>query len=252
MTRGKVDALIQARMGSERLPGKILLQIAGKPLLRRVLDQLKKAHSVDRVIVATTTNVVDDAVEEYCLSQGVLCYRGSVDNVLQRYIGACDKFGVKRLARVCSDNPLIDPDLLDELASSFLPNVDYCSYYTELNSPLILEPSGLFAELTTSAALKRSLRFFEKNGDAKIIEHVTFHMHQNPDKYKIKKVTLPDWIDPKIRLTVDFPEDVDFIESFITQMLDREGGERAFRILRSDPILAKRMRAFSERNPKVY
>src|SRR5260221_10315356 len=114
MTR-PVVAVIQARMGSSRLPGKVLMPVAGKPLLWHILHRLRQCRTVDRIAVATSTDPLDEAIEQFCREEGVICVRGPLHNVLERYRLAAVETGARTLLRVTGDAPLIDPGLIDYL-----------------------------------------------------------------------------------------------------------------------------------------
>src|SRR5262249_50450486 len=119
-----VVAVIQARMGSSRLPGKVLMPVARKPLLWHILHRLGQCRTVDRVVVATSTDPRDDALQQFCAQQGVTCIRGPLQNVLERYRLAAIATGAQTLLRVTGDSPLIDPGLIDYLVSG-LGDADY-------------------------------------------------------------------------------------------------------------------------------
>src|SRR4051812_15484060 len=112
-----VVAVIQARMGSSRLPGKVLMPVAGKPLLWHILHRLRRCRTLDSVAIATSTDPRDDALQQFCAEQGVTCIRGSLHNVLERYRLAAEATGAETLLRVTGDSPLIDPGLIDYLVS---------------------------------------------------------------------------------------------------------------------------------------
>ena len=114
---GPVVAVIQARMGSSRLPGKVLMPVAGKPLLWHILHRLGQCRTVDQVAVATSIDPLDDAIEEFCAREGITCVRGPLQNVLERYRLAAEETGAQTLLRVTGDAPLIDPGLIDYLVT---------------------------------------------------------------------------------------------------------------------------------------
>jgi spore coat polysaccharide biosynthesis protein SpsF len=116
----RILAIIQARMASTRLPGKVLLDIGGEPMLVRVVERARRAKILDGIVVATTTDASDDAVAELCRERGYPCYRGSVHDVLDRYYQASIKYGVDILVRLTADCPIIDGMLIDETVNAFL------------------------------------------------------------------------------------------------------------------------------------
>src|SRR5262245_51776879 len=116
----KVVAIIQARVGSTRLPGKVLMDLLGEPMLGRVMARTLRAEKVDDVVVATTTESMDDGLAELCEVRGWKSFRGSQDDVLDRYYRAAQFFGADVIVRITSDCPLIDPDVIDQTAHGFL------------------------------------------------------------------------------------------------------------------------------------
>lgn len=202
----KIVAIVQARMGSTRLPGKVMMKICGKPVLMHVIDRLKVCKLLDKIVIATTTcnqeNIIFDAVENYDSSIGL--FRGSEENVLERYYLAAKKFNVDVIVRVTSDDPLIDPVLIDDLINEYLKNdCDYAS-----NSIIKTFPLGLDAEVFSfnvlSKAYKNSTFDYER-------EHVTPYIKDNPDKFKLLNV--PNNVDLSyLRWTLDTKEDFEFIE----------------------------------------
>jgi spore coat polysaccharide biosynthesis protein SpsF len=178
-----ITAIIQARMSSSRLPGKVLLGIAGKPMLQRVVTRAQKARSVDLVVIATTTDPSDDAIEQLCLQRGYLCYRGSPPDVLDRYYQAANKIHADVIVRLTADCPLLDPEVLDLTVNVFLGKFDGLDQSAKLKPqtpikdhfPLITRtcdfaanrlpppwkrtlPIGLDTEVCSFAALERAWR----------------------------------------------------------------------------------------------
>ena len=115
-----VVAVIQARMSSSRLPGKVLTSIAGRPLLWHIVHRLGRCRTVDRIAVATSVNASDDAIEAFCAAEGIPCVRGPLDNVLERYRIAAEETGAGTLLRVTGDTPLLDPDFTDYLVTRMI------------------------------------------------------------------------------------------------------------------------------------
>jgi len=136
-----IAAIIQARMSSSRLPGKVLLGIAGKPMLQRVVARAQKARSIDLVVIATTTDPSDDAIEQLCLQRGYLCYRGSLPDVLDRYYQAANKIHADVIVRLTADCPLLDPAVVDITVSAFLGNSHLKDYSASSLSPDYHSPS---------------------------------------------------------------------------------------------------------------
>jgi spore coat polysaccharide biosynthesis protein SpsF len=120
MDRPYTVAIIQARMSSSRLPGKVLLDIAGQPMLVRVVERTRRARLVDQVMVATTTEASDDPIQRLCAKRGYPCYRGSLHDVLDRYYHAARQAGAQAIVRITADCPLIDPEVVDKTLRAFL------------------------------------------------------------------------------------------------------------------------------------
>ncbi len=158
MSEFKTAVIIQARMGSSRLPGKVLLDIAGQPMLARVVERARWAKTVDQVIVATTTEPADDPVADFCHAHAYPCYRGSLQDVLDRYYQAARLFQVSVIVRLTADCPLIDPALIDQTVQAFRAG-DYDFACNRLPPPYgRTYPIGLDVEVCTFEALQRAWR----------------------------------------------------------------------------------------------
>ena len=178
-----INIIIQARVGSTRLPGKIFKPLAGKPILWHVVNRLKNSKMCNNIIVATTILHEDDRVEEFCKSNNILFYRGSSDNVLSRYYEAAKKFNSDIVIRITSDCPVIDPVVLDNMIAEFLTSqeikkVDYMS-----NSIIRTFPRGLDIEIFTFDALEKTFKEAKNNYE---LEHVTPYIYQHPELFAIK------------------------------------------------------------------
>src|SRR5512139_1718853 len=117
---GRILAIIQARMSSSRLPGKVMLEAAGKPILQHMLERVKQASSLDGIALATTVDPSDDILARFCQKHHLPCYRGSLQDVLDRYYQAANQFRADVIVRLTADCPLIDPGVLDLTVSAFL------------------------------------------------------------------------------------------------------------------------------------
>jgi spore coat polysaccharide biosynthesis protein SpsF len=199
----RVVAIVQARMGSTRLPGKVLLDIAGHPMLWHVVTRLRRAASVDEVIVATSTATTDDVIVAACDTWQVATFRGSENDVLDRYYQAATLAHADIVVRITADCPLIDPSVVDGVVFRFLqqmPNVDYATNIL----PRRTFPRGLDTEVMAFAALSRVWR---ECHDLAHREHVTLFMYQHPELFRTLGATLgTDYSD--LRWTVDSAEDL--------------------------------------------
>lgn len=211
MDDGTVVALVQARMNSERLPGKVLLDIAGQSMLERVVVRLREAQLIDEIIVATTANAADDAIVTACDALGVSVSRGSEDDVLGRFANAIRQREPAACVRVSADSPFVDPEVCDMVIRRFMeadPPVDYASNKLQPSFPL-----GLDVEVFSRGALMRADRDarepFERS-------HVTVFMYQHPALFRLLPVT-NDVDLHEMRWTVDTPDDLAFAREVFTR-----------------------------------
>lgn len=179
----KTVAIIQARLGSTRLPGKVLLPLAGRPMLAQVIERVGRASSVDEVLVATTTNPGDAPLVELCRELGYASFRGDEHDVLDRYFQAARTRAATTVVRVTSDCPLIDPAVIDAVLATLAESgADYASNI----APQRTYPRGLDTEAFSFATLERCWR--EASAPASR-EHVTAHIYQHPDRFRLASVT---------------------------------------------------------------
>jgi spore coat polysaccharide biosynthesis protein SpsF (cytidylyltransferase family) len=196
-----ICAILQARMGSTRLPGKVLTPIAGKALIAHMTDRLKKSRYVSHFIVATTTNPEDDALAKWCEESGIPCFRGSDWDVLDRFYQACVSLPEtpQHVVRICCDNPLHHHATMDEVIRNYFHyGVDYCS--NSNYEPLYLE-DGFDTEICSFAALEKAWT------EAKMLserEHVTPYIKQSPAFSKYWRKTNDQYT---FKLSVDTESD---------------------------------------------
>jgi len=209
MMSKKVDAIIQARLGSTRLPKKVLSDLNGQRLLDYVLDRLRASKYINRIIIATTDDITDSELVNYCRQEKILYYCGDTHNILSRFIATCDAYNCDKILRVCSDNPFIDSEAMDFQIRTFLSEeeLDYCTYVTGAGQPVILTSLGLFVEATTAKALKKVAKLASAQ---KHYEHVTMFMYEHPEYFRINRIYLDKNIDAHYRFTVDYPQDIEF------------------------------------------
>jgi spore coat polysaccharide biosynthesis protein SpsF (cytidylyltransferase family)/aryl-alcohol dehydrogenase-like predicted oxidoreductase len=206
MTR-PVVAVVQARMGSSRLPGKVLMPVAGKPMLWHILHRLRQCRSVDRVAVATSTDARDDAIEKFCAQDGVTCVRGPLQNVLERYRLAAVRTGAQTLLRVTGDAPLIDPGIIDYLVFGM----------TQAGADFVqLEPGVLCAHEGVDVFSRQALDWLTAHAaeDEIAREHVTSYFKKYPDK--VRTVYLPVYqplARKTERISVDEPQDMEWLRA---------------------------------------
>lgn len=204
----KIGIIVQARMGSTRLPGKILKPFYGdKTLLETLLDNLHKVEGA-KVIVATSVNKNNDQLESFLKEKGELVFRGSEDDVLERFIQAAEVNDVDGIIRICSDNPFMDWHGVAQLAEkASTSDVDYIGFRIN-GKPSILTHFGFWGEFVTLEALKRVASTTPNGTSAH--EHVTYHIYNHPDEYTCEWIAGPDFLEGRddIRLTIDTPEDL--------------------------------------------
>ena len=201
-----IGIIIQARLGSTRLPGKILKEFyGGKTLLETVIHNLQRIKNA-KIIVATSVNPNNDKLESFLINRDIRVFRGSEDDVLCRFIGAAEANSVDGIIRICSDNPFLDwhgvVALIDKAKNS---NADYIGYRIN-NTPSIKTHFGFWGEFVTLDALKRVA---STTDEKPAHEHVTIHIYSHPDEYNCEWIECPDFLQGRddIRLTVDNPED---------------------------------------------
>lgn len=221
MENVKTILITQARTGSTRLPGKVLLEVKEKSLLEIHLIRLSSAKLVDQIIVATTTNSEDDVIEELCSQLEFSCVRGSETNVLDRFYQAVKDIKATWVVRVTSDCPLIDAALVDAVISCAIVNdVDYCS-----NTLLERFPDGQDIEVFKYSVLEQA---WKEATLASEKEHVTPYIRNNANdkgKQLFKAVNFPCVADfSKIRMTVDEKSDFELISTLI----DRQGFDKSW------------------------
>jgi spore coat polysaccharide biosynthesis protein SpsF len=199
-----VIAIVQARMGSSRLPGKVLLDIGGETMLYRVIVRARRAQFVGQVVVATTTDPSDDPVEAFCKSKGFPCFRGDPFDVLDRYYQAARLYGASTIVRLTADCPLIDPAEIDRTVQAFFQaDLDFAA--NRLPPPMKrTTPIGMDTEVVSFKALSLA----SQNAEEKYArEHVMPYLYEEPGRFNILLVDHePDL--SHLRLTVDTPEDL--------------------------------------------
>lgn len=200
-----VLAVLQARMSSTRLPGKVLMPLAGAPMIVRQIERVSRARRIDRLVVATSVNPEDDAIERVCRREGIGVCRGDLENVLGRFLDAIGEYGpADHVVRLTADCPLADPLVIDETIEAHLETgADYTS-----NSP----ETGGFAKGLDVEVIERET-FFKAAMDASSpeeFEHVTWGIWNQPELYRLAWVRAPD-DQADVRWTVDRPDDYAFV-----------------------------------------
>lgn len=228
----KIVGVIQARMGSTRLPGKVLLDIHGKPMLQWLLDRLNSVSSLDEIVVATTLSPEDDRLVDWLSRNNILYFRGSEDDVLERFYYCARNHQADLVVRITADDPLKDPGIISQAISTMVnhPDTDYCS-----NSINPTYPEGLDIEVFRFSALERC---FQEACLLSEREHVTPYIWKNPGLFKIASLecerNLSHW-----RWTVDKADDLVFVKAIYKEFINQ-------------PLVSfAEITSFLDRNPKI-
>jgi len=197
----KVVAIIQARMSSSRLPGKVLMPLAGVPVLGHVVDRLCSCKMVDEIVVATSLDASDDLISDYCRNAGINVFRGSLDDVLDRYYQAASEYQADPVVRITADCPAIDPVVVDAVIAGFLSgNFDLYSLGGEF-------PDGLDCSVFSFGAIERAWKEAKLNSER---EHVGPYIENNPQLFRNGKLELFHGLS-KQRWTLDEPVDYELL-----------------------------------------
>jgi spore coat polysaccharide biosynthesis protein SpsF len=231
----RVVGIVQARMASTRLPGKVLADLGGKPVLAWVVERAQRAESIDQVVVATTLSPEDGAVAAFCQDRGYAVTRGSMHDVLDRYYLAASEFKADVIVRLTADCPLIDPGLLDENIAAFLqaePPLDFSANRLPGDRTV---PIGLDTEICTFAALATAWREAEEPHQR---EHVMPFFYENPQRFNILHMRQePDH--GELRWTVDTPEDLEMLRAVVAHFPDdRFSWKDVLALVEAQPDLA--------------
>ncbi len=237
----RVVAIIQARLGSSRLPGKVLQDIGGSTMLARVVRRTQRAVSLNDVVVATTVESADGAVVAECEKLAVPVFRGDEQDVLDRFYQAARAHRAEAVVRITSDCPLIEPQIIDKVVAAFLEaRPDYAS-----NTLKRTYPRGLDTEIMTLSALERAWRQATEPYQR---VHVTPYFYQNPDQFELLSVA-DDQDHSRYRWTVDTPDDLAFVRE-VYRRLDNDDAIRWTQVLNllvNEPQLAELNRAIEQK-----
>ena len=213
-----ICVIIQSRLGSTRLPEKVLMKINGRPLLSCMIERVKRARKIDKIIIATTTSCLDNKIEVFCKNENIEYFRGSEDDVLDRYYNCARLFGAKVIVRLTSDCPLIDPCIIDEVVSCYLDNRFKYDYIANTVPPPGMYPDGMDVEVFSFNLLEKAWINAKKPSER---EHVTFYFWKNPDLFKIYRHDLKTDLS-NYRLTLDYKEDYLLIKEIIEHFNDEK------------------------------
>jgi spore coat polysaccharide biosynthesis protein SpsF len=225
-TRGRLVATIVARMASTRLPGKVLADLAGKPMLERLMERVARARTVDRIVVATTTSAGDEAVARLAARLGLGCYRGSDADVLGRVLEAARAFDADDVLALTGDNPLVDPELIDDVVAFFREGgYDYVTtthmHHSAAWSAERTFPVGVSVQVFRMAVIEDA----GARTDGPVVRgHASFAIYDHPERYRLGAFEAAGkyagWRHPELRLTVDQPEDLALMREIFERLGD--------------------------------
>ncbi|MEN6556223.1 MAG: methyltransferase domain-containing protein [Anaerolineaceae bacterium] len=204
MTEPKILAIIQARMSSSRLPGKVLHDLGGKPVLERVISRVSRARHISGLVVATTSDSSDDPIEAFCVQKGTPVFRGSQYDVLDRFYQCARQYQADVIVRITADCPMIDPQEIDRVIAAFLEGD--CDFAANRLPPpqKRTSPIGMDTEVCSFAALEQAWQHAAENFER---EHVLPYLYDTPGRFRVRLVdTAPDM--GQLRFTVDTEEDL--------------------------------------------
>jgi spore coat polysaccharide biosynthesis protein SpsF len=211
----KIITVIQARTGSSRLPNKIFLPLADKPLLFRMYERVVASKFNGTIVIATTTDKSDDKVEEFCKEYKLNCFRGHQTDLLDRHYQAAKLLNANVVIKIPSDCPLIDPNVMDKVLQYYLDNSDKYDFVSNLHPATY--PDGNDVEIMSFDALKNAW----ENAKLEIErEHTTPYLWENPDKFRIGNVVWETSLDYSMshRFTIDYEKDYNFIKQVYDEL----------------------------------
>ena len=221
MTMMHTVAIIQARMSSSRLPGKVLKSVVGKPMLGHIVERLSWVPAINKIVVATSGEATDQPIYEFCQQNSIICYRGSLNDVLDRFYQTALKYGADAVIRITGDCPCVDPELVTKLINLFQRgNYDHVGIATGAGA--IFDegrfPNGLDAECFRFESLEKAWREATEAADR---EHVTPYIWRNKNIFKCGSLK-PDKDYSNIRLSVDHREDFELATEIFEALYNEE------------------------------
>lgn len=214
----KTVAIIEARMTSKRLPGKVLKKVEDKPMLKYLIERLDLVKSLDDIVIATTNNETDNVIEDFAKQESVKIFRGSENNVLERVLFAARNNHAQTIVKITGDCPIIDPNIVEYCIRMYKENnVDFLS-----NGHIRSYPDGMDVAVFEISSLEKS---YNLTSDKLDLEHVTLHMRKNPSLFAPLYLLAPPELHwPELGLTLDEPDDL----KLITKIIEHFGKERIF------------------------
>jgi spore coat polysaccharide biosynthesis protein SpsF len=204
-----IVTVIQARIGSSRLPNKIFLPLSNRPLLYRMYQRVELSKLKGTIVIATTTEKNDNKVEELCKEFQINCYRGHPTDLLDRHYQAAKLFNADAVVKIPSDCPLIDPNIIDKVIEFYIKNLSKYDYVSNLHPATY--PDGNDVEIMSFEALQNAWHNSERNLER---EHTTPYLWENPDKFRIGNVEWETGLDYSMsyRFTIDYEKDYNFLK----------------------------------------
>lgn len=214
---GKVLCIVQARMGSERLPGKVMKKLGDKPMIEHTLSRAASADSIDKVVLATSDKETDKEMVEYLMGNGWDVFCGDENNVLKRYVDCESEFNGDTIIRITGDCPFIDPDIIDLVTKYYAIN-DYD--YVRLDVPETFI-RGFDVEVFSRDAMKKVYDIIKNiEGDSPYKEHVTFYMYNHPEEFSIGYVKGSEKYKKEYRICVDTQQDYELVTKIYDNFRD--------------------------------
>jgi len=250
----KLGVIIQSRMGSSRLPNKMTLPFyKGKGIFEIILNRLNEAQLEIPIILATTDNERDDCLVEIAIKNNIRVFRGSENNVLERFIKAAEINNIQKIIRICADNPFLDIEDLERQINDFRNiEADYFSYCKNDKTPTILTNFGFWSEAVSLKALKKTANLTDNK---LYLEHVTNYIYKHPKEFKLKFKEIDPYFDQNsnIRLTVDTALDFEIAKEVYLSLKKTNSDFDAINIIefvKSNPQWLKVMKKEIEENKK--
>lgn len=248
--------VVQARVGSTRLPAKMIRPFAEHPTLAGlILDRLKEKFGAERIILATSDQPPDDQLAELVEGKGISVYRGSEKDVLHRFIGAANTQNLTHLVRVCADNPFLSVEFLDELTEEGIrnPEADYISWFFPDGTPTIRSHCGFFAEW---ASVKALLQIESSTDEMFFHEHITSYIFDHPGEFRVHRLPVPEErreFFRTVRLTIDTESDFEIAETIFRALVAGKKpitSESVYSYLQNRPDLQNQMTININQNGK--
>ncbi len=216
----KIGIVIQARTGSTRMPQKVIQPFHGsRGILELISERIRDSFSATPICIATSSEPPDDAIEEIANKLEINCFRGSENNVLDRFIQATEQLGSTKVIRICADNPFLDMESLQLLRSKLETSAaDYVSFQFSNGTPSILSHLGLFAEGVKLTALREAAALTQ---DPYYTEHVTNYLYKNTEKFTVEWIPVQSTYDDteKVRLTLDTQHDFNLLKELYSKFV---------------------------------